>query len=55
MHIEVTHEIVAEFEQLSRISWQDYCELCAREHEAAQADEAARGVQADADLEALYA
>lgn len=55
MHIEVTNEIVAEFEELSRMSWQDYCELCAQEHAAAQAEEAARGAQADAELAAHYA
>lgn len=39
-------EIRNEFEHLSSISWSDYCELCAREHEAAVAAEV-KGSDAD--------
>lgn len=35
-------EIQQEFETLSSISWPDYCELCAREYEAAELSERAR-------------
>ena len=55
MPIEVAPEIISEFEQLSQISWTDYCELCAREHAERDAEEAARGAQADAEIAALYA
>jgi hypothetical protein len=39
---ERTNEIRETFEQLSRIDWQDYVQLCADEHEQAAHDEMER-------------
>jgi hypothetical protein len=37
-----TVEIRADFARLSSIDWNDYVELCAREHEEREAEEARR-------------